>query len=191
MTQKLTIRYRVPAGLIDYENNARTHPPEQVAQIAASIQQFGFNNPILLKDDSRTIGAGHGRKLGALLILSDPDRWGPLNTPDGKTVPTVTLKGLTEDEWKAYVIADNKIGLNAGWDMEILRAELRDIRDGGIDLELTGFGEVELQELKLDPDPVIPPTPPGQFPEYGEGIVTTYKCPSCGYAWSGKPHDAA
>lgn len=115
--------------LIPYVNNSRTHSDEQVAQIAASIKEFGFNNPVLVDKDNGII-AGHGRVQAARRL--------------GLTeVPCVRLEHLTETQRKAYIIADNRLALNAGWDNELLRLELNEL-DGGIDLNLLGFTVPEL-----------------------------------------------
>jgi ParB-like chromosome segregation protein Spo0J len=117
------------ATLIPYINNSRTHSDEQVAQIAASIKEFGFNNPVLVDKDNGII-AGHGRVQAARRL--------------GLTeVPCVRLEHLTKTQRKAYIIADNRLALNAGWDNELLRLELNDL-DGGIDLNLLGFTVPEL-----------------------------------------------
>ena len=102
--QNLKIVYRDPRKLAGYENNARLHSAEQVAAIRASQDKFGFTNPVLLRDDDVTIGAGHGRVEAALL------------EPALRRVPTITLHGLSETEWRAYVIADNKLAEDATWD---------------------------------------------------------------------------
>ena len=148
----LQVIYRDPRDLTPYKGNARTHSPEQIAQIAASIREFGFASPILLKDDETQIGAGHARREAALLL--------------GLTsVPTITLHGLSESKWRAFVLADNKLALNAGWDEAMLAAELQAIRSAGIDLDLTGFDAGELDVLigagDPDADPIEEePTPP-------------------------------
>ena len=124
--------------LIPYINNSRTHSDEQVAQIAASIKEFGWTNPILV-DGENGIIAGHGRLMAARKL--------------GYTeVPTIELKDLTETQRKAYIIADNRLALNAGWDNEMLRLELAEIGDLGFDLELTGFSAEEITELQFDDD---------------------------------------
>jgi ParB-like chromosome segregation protein Spo0J len=97
-------------ALVPYARNSRTHSPEQVAQIAASIREFGFTNPVLI-DDAGGIIAGHGRVLGARAV-------GLL------AVPCLRLAGLSEAQKRAYVIADNKLALNAGWDEDLLREEM-------------------------------------------------------------------
>jgi DNA modification methylase len=126
-----------------YPRNARKHSPKQIRQIAASIERFGFTNPILVSDDGEII-AGHGRAEAAKLLgLS--------------TVPTIILSHLTQDERRAYVLADNKLALNAGWDREILAIELQALVDLNFDIEVTGFSLAEvdfaIDELgESDPD---------------------------------------
>lgn len=133
----LLVVYRDPKELAPYARNARTHSKHQIEEIRASIREFGFTNPVLLKDDERTIGAGHARTLAAV--------------KEGlPRIPTITLPGLTETQWRAYVIADNKLALNAGWDESLLRLEFADLKLEGFDLELTGFEGLELTGL-LDP----------------------------------------
>ena len=118
--------------LIPYAKNARTHSDEQVAQIAGSIREFGFNNPVLV-DKDHTIIAGHGRVLAARKLgLTD--------------VPVIVLDHLTESQRKAYVLADNRIALNSGWDTSMLSVELQDLKDD-IDLSLLGFDADELDAL--------------------------------------------
>lgn len=126
----LQVTYRDINGLIPYVNNSRTHSDEQVKQVAASIREFGFTNPVLI-DENSTVIAGHGRIMAAnLLGLAK--------------VPTITLAGLTDAQKKAYVIADNKLALNAGWDEELLKVELQGLRDLDFDLDLLGFDIDEL-----------------------------------------------
>ena len=121
------------ATLIPYINNSRTHSDEQVAQIAASIKEFGFNNPILVDKDSGII-AGHGRLQAARnLGLTE--------------VPCVRLEHLTETQRKAYIIADNRLALNAGWDNELLSLELSELLKDDFDLDLLGFEADELDAL--------------------------------------------
>jgi ParB-like chromosome segregation protein Spo0J len=126
---------RATASLIPYAGNSRTHSPGQVAQIAASIREFGFTNPVLIDPEDGII-AGHGRVLAAQL----------LELPE---VPCIVLAGLSPAQRRAYVIADNKLALNAGWDDKMLALELAELRAGGFDLDLTGFGEVERADLDL------------------------------------------
>lgn len=136
---RLDIVYRDPKTLRAYERNARTHSPAQVRQIRDSMEAFGFTNPILLKEDGITIGAGHGRQAAALL---DP----PL-----AEVPTIILPGLDERQWRAYVIADNKLALNAGWDEDLLRLEVSELLECDIGADLLGFDEREIKALLAEP----------------------------------------
>ncbi|MCK5445152.1 MAG: site-specific DNA-methyltransferase [Rhodospirillaceae bacterium] len=140
--------------LIPYASNSRTHSDEQVAQIAASIKEFGFNNPVLIDEEGGII-AGHGRVLGARKLgLTD--------------IPTIRLTHLTENQRKAYIIADNKLALSAGWDVDILTLEMKALDSEGFDLSLIGFDEGELAGLfatglegLTDPDeiPDLPENP--------------------------------
>jgi DNA modification methylase len=129
----LQIEMRPTERLVPYARNARTHPEWQIAQIAASIAEFGFTNPILVGDDD-VIVAGHGRLLAAEQIGLEE-------------VPVIVLRHLTETQRRALVIADNKIAENAGWDEELLRRELAALQDADFDLGLTGFGEDELAQV--------------------------------------------
>jgi site-specific DNA-methyltransferase (adenine-specific) len=119
--------------LIPYAKNSRTHSDEQVAQIAASIKEWGFTTAILV-DEEGSIIAGHGRLMAARKLgMSE--------------VPVMIAKGWSEAQKRAYVIADNKLALNAGWDNELLALELGDLGDLGFDLELTGFTDEEIAAL--------------------------------------------
>lgn len=121
------------ARLLPYAANARTHPDEQIAQIAGSIAEFGFNVPCLV-DERGVLIAGHGRLLAAQRL--------------GLTeVPVITLGHLTETQARAYRLADNRIALNADWDEALLSAELEQLKDDGVDLELLGFSEDEIDRL--------------------------------------------
>ena len=137
MTLQLSIEYRPTTSLEPYENNSRTHSEAQVEQVARSITEFGFTNPILI-DETGTIIAGHGRLLAALSLGLE-------------SVPTITLNGLSEDQRKAYVIADNKLALNSGWNEKMLMREMFALDDNDYDLTLMGFDNKELQKL-LDLD---------------------------------------
>jgi len=119
--------------LIPYARNSRTHSDEQVAQIAASIREFGFTNPVLIDADGGII-AGHGRVMGARKLGMD-------------AVPCIRLGYMTEAQKRAYVIADNKLALNAGWDEDMLSVELKELADMDFDLELTGFDSRELDKI--------------------------------------------
>lgn len=129
----MEIEHRPVDGLIPYVRNARTHSEDQVAQIAASIAEFGFTNPILVDGDDVII-AGHGRLMAAkALALSE--------------VPVIVLDHLTEAQKRALVIADNRIAENAGWDERLLRAELAALQEDDFDLDLIGFDDEELQRI--------------------------------------------
>jgi DNA modification methylase len=121
------------ASLIPYARNARTHSEDQVAQIAASIAEFGFTNPILT-DGERGVIAGHGRLAAARKL-------------ELIEVPVIELTHLSAIQKKAYILADNRIAANAGWDDELLGVELTELKDAGFDLELMGFGDEELERL--------------------------------------------
>ena len=125
--------------LIPYAKNSRTHSAEQVAQIAASIREFGFTNPVLIDSEGGII-AGHGRVQAARKLGM-------------AEVPCIMLDNLTELQKQAYIIADNKLALNAGWDDELLKIEFAELKEQGFDLELTGFTLGEIDELMPD---VIP-----------------------------------
>lgn len=125
-----TIVLRDIDDLLPYAGNARTHSKKQITQIAASIREFGFVNPVLISDDGGII-AGHGRVMAAQKLGLDH-------------VPTIALGHLSEAQRKALVLADNRIALSAGWDEELLAVELTGIRDLGMDVDVIGFSEAEL-----------------------------------------------
>ena len=126
------------ADLVPYARNSRTHDDAQVAQIAASIREFGFTNPVLI-DAQGGIIAGHGRVLAARKLKLEQ-------------VPCIMLDHLTDTQRRAYVIADNKLALNSGWDEELLKLELSDLNDEGFDLDLTGFTSEEILALDMGED---------------------------------------
>jgi DNA modification methylase len=159
MSQKSNDRFTFPmkieqlptADLIPYARNSRTHSPEQTAQIAGSIREFGFTNPVLI-DAENGIIAGHGRVLAAQKLGL-------------AKVPCIRLAHLTDTQKRAYIIADNKLALNSGWDEEMLGLELGELADLDFDLGLIGFNEDELASImaettegETDPDDV--PEPP-------------------------------
>ena len=144
-------------GLVPYANNSRTHSDEQVAQVAASIKEFGFTNPVLVDKDNMII-AGHGRMKAAMRL--------------GITeVPCIRLDHLNDFQKKAYIIADNKLAMNAGWDDELLRLELGQLDEEGFDLSLIGFDDDELANL-LIPDQIDGLTDEDDVPEVPEVPVT-------------------
>jgi hypothetical protein len=129
----LAIAWRPLGELIPYARNPRTHSDAQVAQIAASIREFGWTNPVLV-DGANGIIAGHGRVLAARKLGLEQ-------------VPVIELAHMNEAQKRAYVLADNQLALNAGWDEALLRLELADLSDLGFDLGLLGFGAGELERL--------------------------------------------
>jgi ParB-like chromosome segregation protein Spo0J len=142
---------RLVASLVPYASNSRTHTPAQLDKLARSLKEFGFTNPILL-DGENGIIAGHARLQAAQKIgLSE--------------VPTIDLSWLTPAQRQAYVIADNQLATDAGWDAEMLRLELGDLKELGFDLTLTGFDEIQLGTFLADKtegltDPDDAPEPP-------------------------------
>lgn len=159
------LEWRNIGEIIPYARNSRTHSEEQVAQIAASIKEFGWTNPVLI-DEENGIIAGHGR-LAAARKLGHTE------------IPVIELTGLSEAQKRAYVIADNKLALNAGWDTEMLVNELRDLEGMDIDLALTGFSADELNDMlavkeegltdedAAPPVPEEPKTKPGDIYQLG------------------------
>ena len=136
--QDLKVVYRAVSELIPYARNARTHSDEQVARIAASIKEFGWTNPILI-DGSKGIIAGHGRVLAARKLGLEK-------------VPTIELSGLTEAQKRAYILADNRLALDAGWDEELLKLEFAELEKEGFELSKTGFSDEEIREMMADLD---------------------------------------
>ncbi len=130
----LQINYKSTENLIPYANNSRTHSDDQINQVASSIKEFGFTNPVLI-DEQGGIIAGHGRVMAAKKLgLAE--------------VPTITLEGLTKAQVKAYVIADNQLALNSGWDFDILNLEVESLTEMGFDVSLLGLSN--LMPDKLD-----------------------------------------
>lgn len=157
MSATIAFEYADIDTLVPYAMNSRTHSDEQVAQIAASIREFGFLVPVLT-DDSGNLIAGHGRIMAARKL--------GLNK-----IPAVKAEGLTEAQRKAYVIADNKLALNAGWDDEILRIELQALRDMDFDTSLLGFDEVAMEDFLAEQNGGL--TDPDDAPDIDEEQVVT------------------
>lgn len=158
------------ADLIPYALNSRTHSDEQVAQLAASIREFGFTNPVLV-DEQNNLIAGHGRLLAARKLKLEQ-------------VPAVVVTGLDDRRRRALVIADNKLALNSGWDMDALKVELEDI---GADFGgLIGFSDDELAAMLKSPD-FAPGTEDdqGKLDELAPKMVT---CPHCQIEWDLREH---
>jgi DNA modification methylase len=153
----MEITQRKTADLIPYVNNARTHSEQQVLQIAASIKEFGFNSPVLV-DGENGIIAGHGRVLAAKKLNLDE-------------VPTIELKHLTKTQKKAYILADNRLALNSGWDNDLLALELGELSDDGFDLDLLGFDDTELSLLD-EPETTEGLTDEDSVPDVPEEPIT-------------------
>lgn len=167
---KLEIVYRKTRELVPYARNARTHSDAQIAQIAASIREFGFTNPVLI-DERDGIVAGHGRVLAAeLLKLAE--------------VPTITLRGLTENQRRAYIIADNKLALNAGWDLALLQLEIEALRSESYDVALTGWSDEELAKIAKELAPDFNPVDEDEVGKLDELAPKLVTCPECGHEWN-------
>ena len=179
MQKPITVEYRKVEDLIPYARNARTHSDAQVADIAGSIREFGWTFPILI-DENNNVIAGHGRLLAARKL-------------ELQSVPCIEHSGLTETQRKAYILADNKLALNAGWDEELLRIELTDLTEMGFDIKLAGFSADDLLGLTPEPTkegatdedeipevPVDPITKPGDIWLLG----VYYECDACGKQYS-------
>ena len=148
--------------------NSRTHSSDQVAQIAKSIEEFGWTNPLIIGDDNGLI-AGHGRLAAAKLLGL-------------KTVPCLRLSGLSDAQKRAYVIADNKLALNAEWDKEILSLELAYLKNQGFDTSLIGFSEHELLELVF-----ISKDKQSKALEINiNDFELNHQCPKCGFEFNVK-----
>ena len=158
--------------LIPYARNSRTHSEAQVAKIAASIREFGFLNPIIT-DGANGIVAGHGRVLAAQKLGLE-------------SLPCIEAGHLTDAQRRAYVIADNRLALDAGWDNELLRVELQDLDGQGFDLSITGFDIGELTALFDEPN-FEPGTEDdqGKLDELAPKMVT---CPNCAQEWDLREH---
>ena len=170
MTEFYANKIAQVADLIPYAMNSRTHSDEQVAQLAASIREFGFTNPVLIDEENNLI-AGHGRVLAARKLNLDQ-------------VPAVVVTGLDENRRRALVIADNKLALNAEWDQEKLVVELQSM---SVDMQkLTGFSDEELLAL-LVPADFAPGTEDeqGKLDELAPKMVT---CPHCQTEWDLREH---
>ena len=158
--------------LIPYARNSRTHSEAQVAKIAASIKEFGFLNPIIIDGESGII-AGHGRVMAA-------------NKLGLQSVPCIEAAHLSEAQKRAYVIADNRLALDAGWDNDLLKIELQDLDANGFDLSLTGFEVGELTALFDQPE-FAPGTEDdqGKLDELSPKMV---QCPHCGQEYDLREH---
>ena len=153
------LHYKRTADLIPYINNSRNHSDEQVLQVASSIKEFGFTNPVLIDEQSGII-AGHGRVMAAKKLGLDE-------------VPCIILDGLTEAQKKAYVIADNQIALNSNWDLDTLRLEVETLQELNFDLDLLGFTADVLDKL-LDIEAELPDLPDGDRDPFQQKTFTLH-----------------
>jgi ParB-like chromosome segregation protein Spo0J len=160
--EPLKIEYRPLESLIPYANNSRTHSGEQIAQIAASIKEWGFTNPILV-DGENGIIAGHGRVLAARKLAMG-------------TVPVIELSHMSDAQKRAYIIADNKLAEKAGWDADLLRIEFAELNELGFDLSLTGFDVTEMGDILGD----VGQIDDVEIPEAKEKEEQEIVCPKCG-----------
>ena len=151
--------------LTPYARNSRTHTDIQVAQIAASIKEFGFTNPVLIDEDNDII-AGHGRVLAAKKLGLD-------------TVPCIRLSHLSDTQQRAYVIADNQLALNAGWNFDILSVEIDELNDNKYDISLIGFTTEQLAEIIGSPEEL-----PDNDLKADEKTKKPVECPNCGWVIS-------
>lgn len=153
---------RKTESLVPYARNSRTHNDEQVAQIAASIKEWGFTNPVLIEPDGGII-AGHGRVMAAQRLGLDE-------------VPCVIAEGWTEAQKRAYVIADNKLALNAGWDEEALRIEFDELKTMDFNIQATGFSIDEVQALDFESGDEVgmPDLPNGDKEPYQQKTFTLH-----------------
>lgn len=165
---------RKVSDLIPYANNSRTHSDAQINQVASSIKEFGFTNPILIDNDGGII-AGHGRVLAAKkLKLTD--------------VPCIELQGLTDAQKKAYVIADNQLALNAGWDIDSLKIEVSSLTELDFDVDLLGFDDEFLKLLKDTFEPNFEPATKEEQGQLDELDPIWVDCPNCGKEFNYREH---
>ena len=161
-----SIEWKQTGELIPYSNNSRTHSEKQVQQVAASIKEFGFTNPILIDEDNGII-AGHGRLQAAQLLGMDK-------------VPTIALEGFTEAQRKAYVIADNQLAMNAGWDLDALKVEVDRLTELDFDMDLLGFDDDVLADLINTMEPNFDPATEEEQGQLDELDPKWIDCPHCG-----------
>ena len=160
--------------LIPYARNARTHSEVQIAQIAASIKEFGFLSPVIISNDN-TILCGHGRYYAAQKLGLEK-------------IPCIQEDHLTEAQKRAYILADNKISQNAGWDEELLKVEISDLQGTDFDVSLTGFEEYEIADLFAFEDGNPNQEKPVENKEYDEEEFGDeefeHECPRCGFKYN-------
>jgi ParB family chromosome partitioning protein len=169
MMRPLQIVYRKTSQLVPYARNARKHSDAQVSQIAGSIREFGFTNPVLI-DERSSIIAGHGRVMAAHKLQLDE-------------VPTVELAGLSDTQRRAYVLADNKLGLNASWDCEMLLLELDELKAMDFDVSIAGWSDDEREQLSKELAADFSPSDQDEQGELDKMSPQIVKCPECGHEW--------
>jgi hypothetical protein len=175
-------------SLVPYEKNAKKHTEAQVSQLVRLIKEFGFTNPVLAEGDN--LVAGHCRQKAVQQIYASN---GKIKFPDGQElpfglIPKIDCTGWSTKQKKAYIITDNKSAEVLGnWDNDILQEEVMALNLSDFDLELLCFSQEEIDKI-LDPEKINEQHEPApeDFPEVDESIETEYRCPSCGYEWSGK-----
>ena len=155
--------------VIPYARNARTITPAAVDKVAASIQEFGWQQPIVV-DAERVVVAGHVRLLAAKQLGLEK-------------VPVFVASDLTPGQIKAYRLMDNRSHQESGWDLELLGLEITEMEALNVDVALSGFDADEIETFFNPAEPKN--APPAEFREYDESIPTEHQCPKCGYAWSG------
>lgn len=171
---KRTIEYVSMSSLTPYARNSRTHSPQQVKQIAASIKEFGFTNPVLI-DESNGIIAGHGRVMAAEhLQLTE--------------VPCIRLEYLTETQKKAYVIADNKLAMLSEWDEQLLSLELNELNSNSYDMSLIGFDSAELEKA-MNMDMLFEPGTEDDQGKLDQLEPKLVKCPSCLFVFDSRGNE--
>ena len=164
------IERRKVDALIPYARNARTHSDEQVAQLAASINEWGWTTPVLIDEDGEII-AGHGRVMAARKLGIEE-------------VPTMTATGWTKAQKQAYVLADNQLPQNAGWDMDLLSVEMKDLDADGFDLSLIGFGLGEMSNMFDDGVRGVPESSTKEIDP--DDYNMEHQCPKCGFEFDDK-----
>lgn len=180
----LDVAFRPIDGLIPYARNSRTHSDAQVAQLAGAIAEYGWTNPILA--DDKGIVAGHGRVMAARKLY---DAGQTIRLPNGlalpaNTVPVIDCSGWSDAQRRAYVIADNAIALNAGWDKELLKVELGELKTLGFDLPLVGFDETTLATLLAGPDAAASEAGEDESGDAEDDATRIINCPKCGHDFS-------
>jgi hypothetical protein len=165
---KMRREVRLLSAIHEYPNNPRTHPPAQIALLSELLKKYGPDQDIVIDGDDDVILKGHGRHRAAILAGM-------------KEFPCTIRYGMSEADKIAMRISDNAVSLLAGFDKELIRGEIVQLKALDYDVSLLGFGDAQLVQFTTLPGP------PGQFPAVGENIPTSFQCPKCRYQWSGAP----